>query len=165
MNEGVGNGNGHIEVAEDFPRLLMTHKAIPYSWWIMPELRDRIRTFQQEHGVDLDPDVLVDAFDYHFSLNQPGMVAIVAILGDHIVGHVLISFENADDGKVVKIRQLQVDAGFPEGLMEPGYALIVDWAKTRYAKKLFAEVKSESRARLFERLGLKRRGILLERKL
>lgn len=165
MNEATENGNGHIEVTDSLPRLLMTHKGIPYSWWIMPELRERIRTFQVEHGVDLDADVLLDAFDFNFSRNHPGMVAIVAIFNDQIVGHVLISLEEADDGKVVKIRQLQVDEGFPDGLMEPGIAMIVDWAKTRYARKLFAEVKSESRARLFERLGLQRRGILLERML
>jgi hypothetical protein len=128
----------------------------------MPEVRRRVMGFQEEHGVDVSPEEMGRALTHHFVVKDQRLVAIAAVDGPTVHGHVLFSLEELPEGMTTKILQYQTE-GVPEELIDDGFDMIIDWAKEKYAKKVLVEVRDEARARLFRKFGFKHRGILLER--
>lgn len=148
-------------------RVLPLLREYPEAWARMPEALARIEKFCARYDTDTAPDVLAEAVRLHFLYDQPGpdrplaggVRVLVALDGETMIGHAVLSLENWCGRLHVTILQYELDRPIPTSLVRDAVEQIVAWARARGAVslRLFArqDERGAARARLFRRWGFR----------
>ena len=119
---------------------------------------DRAVNFMISYDVTGNPDVMWQEIAQQMIIDQPTML-VLAVLDDdeQVVGHLIAEMQNHHGILVIMVTQAELDPNdsLQKGMMmKRAWSFVTEWATKLGAKKIMCWALDESRAAIFEKLGL-----------
>jgi hypothetical protein len=124
------------------------------SYYLLPQLLDRISEFETELGDARRAAKLPVLFEASFCSQEPWMVCSVFVQGGLIVAHALASIERILGEPYLYVAQLARDQG-TTGDINQLISMGAAWGRSLGIERILAYPAGEGQARLFKRFGLK----------
>lgn len=143
-----------VPSSEAAPIFHMMDRTSRGSYFLMPQLLERIGEFEERGGTRGRAARLPELFEKSFCSDAPWMVCAVYVLGGRIVAHALGSLEHVLGEPYLYVAQLEADkdCDFDIG---PILAAAVAWGRQVGVIKMLAYPAGEGQQRLFRRYGMK----------
>lgn len=137
-------------------RPVLVDRRAKASYYLVPQLLDRIRKFENEYGDPSRTQDLCDLFELSFRSDEPFLPA--AVLCDEegrIHGHVLASIEFLLRKAYLYIVQIERDKGSEKVPVEQLIQMAVAFGQAHGVERILAYPAGKLQERLFIRYGLK----------
>jgi hypothetical protein len=141
-----------VSSPESVPTAFLMDRQSRGSYYLMPQLLDRIAAFEEEAGDRRRAAVLPALFEQSFCSDTPWMACGVFVLGGRITGHALASIEKILNEPYLYVAQLGKDRGSAGDVGEL-ISMGVAWGRSIGIERLLAYPAGEAQARLFRRYG------------
>ena len=146
--------------------VLILEQTDPLAWQLMPEFLRRTYAFCQKYDSDANIGTLLGTIKQHFVLPTPGIVGMLLLTGERVVGHLVVSLEEWMGCRMATIVQIESDIALTHDIVDVPFSYLTNWASLNGAKFFQCLARDERLARLFQgKYGFERKRVLMRKRL
>ena len=143
-----------VPLAEAAPIPFLMTRQSRGSYYLLPQLLDRIGEFEEAAGDRRRAAVLPGLYEHSLCSEDPWMACGVFVLGGRITAHGLTSIEKILGEPYLYIAQLSKDHGTAWDINQL-ITMCVAWGRSLGIERILAYPAGKAQARLFKRFGMK----------